>query len=125
MDIFYLNYKRSLPDGTPVGWQIGCYSSLENAEETKARLETRPGYRDFPAGLSISCYRLDEEYDDPTLFSFWENRDGRPNLWLQHAVTAAVGAASVFTLPEKRIEIHSSPQGVSARADPQELGTVI
>ena len=125
MDIFYLNYKRSLPDGTPVGWQIGCYSSLKHAEEAKARLETLPGYRDFPAGLSISCYRLDEEYDNSTVFSLWENRDSRPNLWLHHAVAAAVGAASAFAPPERRIEIHSGPQGVSARADPQELGTVV
>lgn len=125
MDIFYLNYKRSLPDGTPVRLQIGCYSSLKKAEEAKARLETRPGYRDFPAGLSVSCYRLDEEYDDPTLFSLWENRDRRPNLWLQHAVAAVVGAPSVFTPPQRRIEMHYGSQAASARADPQELGTVV
>jgi signal transduction histidine kinase len=125
MNIFYLNYQRSLPDGTPVGWQVGCYSSLKNAEEAKARLETRHGYRDFPAGLSVSCYCLDEEYDDPTLFGLWENRDSRPNLWLHHTVAAAVAAASMFAPPQRRIEIHSSPQGVSARVDPQELGTVV
>src|SRR5258707_15610182 len=125
MDIFYLNYKRSLPDGTPVGWQIGCYSSLKKAEEAKARLETRRGYRDFPAGLSISCYRLDEEYDNPTLFSLWEDRDSRPNLWLHHTLAAAVGAPPVFTPPGRRIEIHSRPPGVSSRVDTQELGTVV
>jgi signal transduction histidine kinase len=125
MDIFYLNYKRSLPNGTPVGWQIGCFSSLRKAEEAKARLETRLGYRDFPAGLSISCCRLDEEYDSPTLFDLWYNRDSRPNLWLHLEVSTAVGAASVFAPPGRRIEMRSGPQGVSARADPQELGTVV
>src|SRR5205085_695197 len=75
--------------------------------------------------LSISCYRVDEEYDNPTLFSLWENPDRRPNLWLHHEVAAAVGAAAVFAPLSRRIEIHSSPQGVSVRADPQELGTVV
>ncbi len=125
MDIFYLNYNRSLPDGTPVGWQIGCYSSLKKAEEAKARLEKQIGYRDFPAGLSVSCYRIDEEYDNPTLFSLWNNPDSRPNLWLHRAVAAAVGAASVFTPAGRRVVIHSSPQGVAARADPEQLGTMV
>src|SRR5262249_18530371 len=115
----------SLPDGTPVGWQIGSYSSLKKAEDAKARLETSPGYRDFPSGLSVSCYRVDEEYDNPTLFSLWENPDRRPHLWLHHVVAAAVGPASMFTSPESRTEIQSSPQGVSVRADPQELGLVV
>jgi signal transduction histidine kinase len=125
MDIFYLKYRRFLPDGTPVGWQIGCYSSLRNAEEAKARLETQSGYRDYPAGLSISCFRIDAEYDSPTLFSLWDNPDRRPNLSLPHAVAAVVAAASVFTSAEGRIDIHPVQQGVWVRADPKELATVI
>jgi signal transduction histidine kinase len=40
-------------------------------------------------------------------------------------VASAVGAVSVFTPPERQIEVHSSPQGVSARANPQELGILV
>jgi signal transduction histidine kinase len=125
MDIFYLHYQRSLPNGTPVGWLIGCYSSLRHAEQAQARLESRPGYRDSPRGFSISCYRIDAEYDDPTWFNVWHDQDTRPNVWLGHLVEAVVGATSVLTQSKKRLEIHSSPQVVWARTDPKQFGTVV
>ncbi len=125
MDIFYLDYTRSLPDGTPIGMRIGCYSSLKKAEEAQARLQVRPGYRDFPSGFSISSYRLDAEYDDPTIFTLWQNQDTRPNVWLNQVVAAAVGTASVMALSKRPIEMHPCDQGVWTRADPQKLGAVV
>jgi hypothetical protein len=44
---------------------IGVYSSLEKVEVAKARIRLRPGYRDFPEGFRVDCYKADEDYDDP------------------------------------------------------------
>jgi len=53
---------------------VGHYSSLAKLEEAKARLVDRPGFRDYPQGFYVNCYRMDEEYDDPTFFLPWDPR---------------------------------------------------
>ena len=40
-------------------------------EAAKVRLRQRPGFRDYPDGFFVHCYRTDEDYDDPTFFVPW------------------------------------------------------
>jgi signal transduction histidine kinase len=125
MDIFYLHYRRPLPDGVPAGWLIGCYSSLRKAEEAQARMKIRPGYREHPDGFSVTCHRLDTEYDDPSAFSIWDDHDARPSVWLNQLVPTAIGTARVFSKSKASIEMAADDKGVWAKADPQQLGTVV
>jgi hypothetical protein len=74
MDVYVLWYARPLPNGFWTGMNIGYYSSLKRLEEARERLRQRPGFRDFPNGFSLNCYRLDEEYDNPMFFTAWERR---------------------------------------------------
>jgi hypothetical protein len=71
-DIFTLSYVRPRPDGVWTGIFIGVYSSLKQVELAKSRLSARPGFRDYPEGLHVSCYRMNEDYDDPTFFTQWD-----------------------------------------------------
>jgi hypothetical protein len=71
MNVFVLSYLRPLPDGPWAGMFIGVYSSLEKVEAAQQQMQLRPGYRDFPGGFRIDCYRIDEDYDDPMFFTAW------------------------------------------------------
>jgi len=63
--VFVLSYARPYKE-TWAGMFVGVYSSLEQAERAIERLEARQAFREYPAGFHISCYRIDEDYDDPT-----------------------------------------------------------
>jgi Hsp70 protein len=71
MDVYVLWYARQMTTGLWKGTNIGYYSSLAKLEEARERLRQRPGFRDYPQGLVINCYRMDEEYDDPMFFTCW------------------------------------------------------
>jgi hypothetical protein len=70
--IYVLSYLRPLPDGGLAGADIGYYTTVSMVEAAKARLRDRPGFRDYPEGFSVNCYRIDEDYDDPTFFTLWD-----------------------------------------------------
>ena len=40
---------------------IGVYSSIEKAENTKARLSSVKGFKDAPSGFEICPYKIDED----------------------------------------------------------------
>lgn len=40
---------------------IGVYSSMEKAEEAKARMSVLKGFKDEPLGFEICPYKLDED----------------------------------------------------------------
>jgi hypothetical protein len=75
--IYVLTYLRPLPHGPLAGFPIGYYTSVAKAEAAQARLRKQPGFRDHEGGFEVRCYRTDEEYDDPSFFSLWDQP--RPN----------------------------------------------
>jgi hypothetical protein len=64
-NVYILGYMRPYKE-TWAGMFVGVYSSLEEAERAIERLRPRQAFRDYPDGFRISCYRIDEDYDDPT-----------------------------------------------------------
>lgn len=72
MNVFVLSYMRPTPDEVWCGMFIGVYSSLEKVEAAMARMRVRPGYRDYPDGFRVGCYKADEDYDDPMFFTLWD-----------------------------------------------------
>jgi hypothetical protein len=71
-NVFVLSYARPTSGNRWAGMFIGVYSSLEKAEAAKEGMRLRPGYRDFPDGFRVDCYRIDEDYDDPMFFTLWD-----------------------------------------------------
>lgn len=72
MRAFVLSYLRPTAEGTWAGMFVGVYSSLAMVEAAKGRLRERPGFRDYPDGFRVDCYRVDEDYDDPMFFTLWD-----------------------------------------------------
>jgi hypothetical protein len=64
--VYVLSHIRPYKD-TWTGTFIGVYSSLENVEKAIDRLRQRMAFRDYPQGFKYHCYRLNEDYDEPTL----------------------------------------------------------
>jgi hypothetical protein len=71
MDVYVLWYARQTTTGVWTGTNIGYYPSLAKLEEARERLRQRPGFRDYPDGFYVNCYRMDVEYDDPMFFTCW------------------------------------------------------
>jgi hypothetical protein len=69
--VYILSYARPMPNGVWTGMYIGVYTSAEKMEAAKARLRQRSGFRDYPDGFYVNCYRTDEDYDEPTFFVPW------------------------------------------------------
>src|SRR6266508_1839143 len=83
--VFVLSYASPLPGGSWTVAFIGVYSSLEQAELAKARIGRQIGFRDYPEGFRIDCFRLDEDYDDPQLMTLgpppdWTGPGDPPNI---------------------------------------------
>lgn len=70
--VYVLSYMRPTNDNCWAGMFVGVYSSLESVEHAKARMRQRPGFRDFPDGFRVDCYRVDADYDDPMFFTNWD-----------------------------------------------------
>jgi hypothetical protein len=71
MEVYVLSYLRPMPDGRWTGMFVGAYTSARKVEEAQERLRGRPGFRDFPEGFRVHCYRADQDYDDPMFFTAW------------------------------------------------------
>lgn len=41
---------------------VGIYSSRENAQLAIERMQSLPGFSDYPEGFSIDPYKLDEDH---------------------------------------------------------------
>ena len=71
MNVFVLSCMRPTSEGQWCGMFIGVYSCFDTVEAAITRMRLRPGYRDFPDGFRVHCYRADEDYDDPMFFTLW------------------------------------------------------
>jgi hypothetical protein len=67
--VYVLSYLQQYSDGRWTGTFVGVYSSLEQAEEAKKRLLSRPSYRDYPHSFRVDGVMLDVDYDDSHFFT--------------------------------------------------------
>ena len=61
--VYVLSYLRQIPEESWTGEFIGVYSSLEQAEDAKKRVRSRPSYGDSMHRFRVDGVMLNVDYD--------------------------------------------------------------
>src|SRR5262249_23178716 len=67
--VYVLSFLQQTPQETWTGEFVGVYSSLEEAEDAKKRVLTRPSYSDSIYSFRVDGVKLNTDYDGSHFFS--------------------------------------------------------
>ena len=55
-------FEQEQSEGEDIELLIGVYRSEEAAKDAIDRVKNRPGFRDYPKGLGVHEYKLDQDH---------------------------------------------------------------